>query len=195
MEWNQPFNPVQKGEKQVQFQFGMLRCRRDGVAGDILDSYRFYPAFTAPINQFGHAMMVSRGISGLPKLLIANRFDEGDAEVVRGYDRPGTFKPPDQCYNFPFWVSEYGTAPNTAYPADAPNLNIYGRFHAIDNPKVLSTRRLSWKFEFEYTGGELASMNPYAEVPLPVGGGVYTGRITSITVNHTKGTILVAGKA
>lgn len=189
VEWNQPFNAVQRGSKQTQFQFGMLRCRRDGEGVDVLDDYSWFPSLTGPINNHGHAMMVSRGIAGFPKLLIWNG-NLNSGEVQRGYDRPGIFKPADSTYNFPMWVSEYGVPPNTAAEPDAPNLNVYGRFHSIDNPKVLGTRGLQFKFEFEYTANDLLTMDPFATIPLPMGSGV----ITTITINHSKRTILVAGK-
>lgn len=195
VEWNLPFNAVQKGDKQVQFQFGMLRNRRDGIGGDILDDYTWYPSLAGPINQYGHAMMVSRGIAMFPKLLIWNgNLVEG--EVRRGYD-PGQDggalfgKAPDKLYNFPLNVSEFNVPTNTAAAPDAPNVDLYGRFHAIEAPKVSGERGVDFEFEFEFNAADLINMDLFASVPLPIG----TGRITSVTINHTQGTILVAGKA
>lgn len=199
VEWNQPFNPVQTKSKEKQFQFGMLRNRRDGIGSDLLDSWVIYPSLTSAVNQYGHAMKVSRGIAQLPKLLIWNgNLVEG--EVRRGYD-PGQDggtafgKPPSETYNFPLNVSTFNVPPNVAIAADAPNTDVYGRFHAIDNPKVLNERGIDWKFEFEYTQAHLETIDLFSTVPLPLWGGTYPGRISRVTINHTQGTILVAGKA
>lgn len=194
VEWNLPVNLAQKGEKQIQFQFGMVRNRRDGITRDVFDAFRFYPTFAGTINDNGHAMLVSRGLSAFPKLLIWNGGTGDSGEVQRGYDRPATFKPADECYNFPLWVTEYGTTPNTGYEPDAADLNLYGRFHAIENPKVINGRGYEFKFTFEYNATELASLDPLAGVPLTIGGVAYVGRITSIVINTTERTILVAGK-
>jgi hypothetical protein len=189
IEWNQPFNPAQKGEKQKQFKFGMNRNRRDGIDADTLDTFVWHPFLFTRKNLYGNAMMLSRGIAALPKLLIWNGDNPG---TVRRYNVPGYGF--DQPYNWPMHCNAHGLAPNEAPAHDAPGRNLYARFHAIDNPKVMEERRIRFKFEFEYTAEHLATMNPYASIPLPIAGGI-NGRITSITINHSRRTILVAGKA
>lgn len=193
-EWNVPFNPVQSKPYELFFEFGMLRCRRDGVNSDVLDVYQFYPSLNGPIDTHGHVMMVTRGVAALPKLLVWNG-NHSFGEVQRGYDRPGYVKPADENYNFPYHVNEYGTVPNTGYPPDHPNVSLYARFHAYKNPKVFSTRGVKWKFTFEYNADELVNMDPYAIIPIQLGPMMLQGKVMSVTVNHSKGTILVAGKA
>ncbi len=196
-EWNIPFNPAQRGEKLVAFQYGMNRNRNDGITPDVVGFYRWLGVIRDLIDSTDKAMLVSRGIASLPKLLVHDG-DMAVGHVKSGYDRNTlnnpTFKPPGECYNFPYWMTEYGCAPNTAYDSNEPELNLYGRFHAIDNPKVLGTRRIDFKFEFEFNANDLRTMDPRSKVPLQVAGGL-SGRITSITINHTKGTIQILGKA
>lgn len=194
IEWNQPFNAGQTKSKEKQFQFGMSRNRRDGIGIDVLDDWVVYPSLQTVANQYGHAMMVSRGIAMLPKLLIWNG-DLLEGNVQRGYDPGGDGgvafgKPPAELYNFPLNVSEFNVPTNTALNPDTPNADLYGRFHAIDAPKVNGELGRDWSFEFQYTAADLASMDLFADVGLPIG----LGRQVRTTINHSKGTILVAGK-
>lgn len=189
VEWNQPFNSAQRGELKEPFSFGMLRNRRDGIGGDILDSYLFFPPFSGAINEHGNVMMLERGIGSLPKLLVWDRASQTFG-VVKRFSVPGYYKEPEENYNFPFHVTEFNVDPSTGYPTTEPNMSLYGRFHAVRNPKVFSTRGLEFKFTFEYSAAHLASLNPLATIPTPYG----AGRITSITINFSERTILVAGK-
>jgi hypothetical protein len=191
VEWNLPFNASQKGDYQLQFEFGMSRNRRDGYETDTLDSILFWPQMVAASNQYGTALMLSRGISALPKLLI---WDGASPQggVQNQYVAYG--RPPEMNFNYPLHFNEWNCAPNTSYPSNAPGKNLYGRFHAMDNPKVLNTRRVLFKFEFEFTQAHITSLDPFAIVPLPIAGGI-NGHITNITINHKAGTILVSGKA
>jgi hypothetical protein len=145
----------------------------------------------AASNQYGTALMLSRGISALPKLLI---WDGASPQggVQNQYVAYG--RPPEMNFNYPLHFNEWNCAPNTSYPSNAPGKNLYGRFHAMDNPKVLNTRRVLFKFEFEFTQAHITSLDPFAIVPLPIAGGI-NGHITNITINHKAGTILVSGKA
>lgn len=193
IEWNQPFNPMQKGEDAKLFRYGMLRCRRDGEGVDVLDDYEWWPDFTSYVNnEYAHVMMLSKGLAALPKLLIWNG-NLNHGEVQRQYDRPGYVKPFDQNYNWPYHINEWNVAPNTPYEPNAANLALYGRFHAINNPKVLTDRGVDFDFTFSYTAAHLTSFGAYKTIPLPSPMGV--GKMKSVTINLTERTILVAGKA
>lgn len=194
VEWNNPYLPVQTGERKIQFPFGMLRCRRDG-GSDILEGYTVVFWMADPINQHSNALLLERGLTALPKLIVWD--GNIDFGLARRFDVPGYFKPFNENYNFPFHVNEFNVAPNTGYPQNAPNMGIYGRFHAIENPKVHNTRGVDFDFTFEYNANDLLTMNPFSTVPVdPADNGTtIDGEITSITINVTERTILVAGKA
>ncbi len=187
VEWNVPFNAVQKGEKVEQFRLGMLRNRRDGIGGDVLDDYRWWPDFTGPIDTHGAAMMLENGMGALPKLLTW----DGNLSfgLVKRWNVPGYVKPLAENFNFPYHLGEFGTTPNTGYEPDALNLSLYGRFHAYRNPKVINERGLDFSFSFDYTAAELLALDPQATVPLSQG----TGKYTEITINLTERSIIAAG--
>jgi hypothetical protein len=191
VEWNNPFNPAQKGEYAIQFEFGMCRNRRDAYEVDTLDSILFWPTMVQASNLYGNAMLLTRGVASLPKLLIWNGATPFGG-VQNGYNAYG--RPPASNFNYPLHFNEWNTTPNTSYPSNSPGRNLYGRFHAIDNPKLLNSRRIRFKFEFEFTEAHITTIDPFAVVPLPIAGGI-NGYITNITINHKAGTIAVSGKA
>lgn len=174
IEWNQPYNSVQTGSEQRQFQFGMLRCRRDNEGSDILDSYLTFDGlfFLNRIDHYGSAMMLERGIAAQPKLIIVECGP--NYWPAKPYDVLGYVKPFASNYNFPYHFNEHNVAPNTAYPTNEPNMGVYGRFHTIDHPKVTGVRGLEWEFEFEYNCEHLENLNLWATVPLPYGAGTIT---------------------
>lgn len=188
VEWNQPYNPVQKGSVETMMQFSMLRCRRDGIGSDVLDDYDGVWWLSDAITSYNTALLLECGLSALPKLIVW----DGDMlfGTARRFNVPGYFKTYEENYNFPYHMGEFNCAPNTGYPTTQPYMSLYGRFHAIRNPKVLSTAGRDFDFKFEYTAAELASMDIYADVPLSFG----TGHMTSIIINTTDRTIAVSGK-
>lgn len=195
IEWNQPYSSVQVGEKKTQFSFTMLRCRRDGVGADVLEDWTFVPWMADAINDHSTAMMLENGMCSQPKLLVW----DGDIEFgcVKRFDVPGYVKTYEENYNFPYHVNEFNCSSNTGYPTTQPYMGVYGRFHAINNPKVLNTRGVEWTLTFEYSEQHLLTMNPFAIVPVDPAdnGNTIPGEISTITINLTERTILVAGKA
>lgn len=194
IEQNQPFSAVQKGSKRVRFPFSPVSVRGDGDGPEILGGYANIPWITDAVNAHANAVKLSRGVSALPKLLIWDTATPITAARVRRYNVPGYAKPPAANFNYPFHITAFGTAPNTAYASDAPGQSLYARFHSIDHPKVVDDRRLSFEFTFErYTAAQLAAASIRRTIPLMVGGVPRTGKVLDITINLSARSILVAG--
>jgi hypothetical protein len=180
-EWNQPFNPAQRGERLFQFPFGTPRFRDDGIDRDVIADYTFWPPYATIANAYEGVLIQNNGTSFQPKLLIWDGVSINFGRT-RKYDIPNFGIPANRNYNYPYMATTFGTAPNTAYPTDAPNLGIYGRFFSIDNPKVLNDQGKSFRFAFRFDCAELDSFDLNRTIQLPQG----QGRITSVTINYSK---------
>jgi len=180
-EWNQPFNPAQRGERLFQFPFGTPRFRDDGIDRDVIADYTFWPPYATIANAYEGVLIQNNGTSFQPKLLIWDGQSINFGRT-RKYDIPNFGIPASRNYNYPYMATTFGTAPNTAYPTDAPNLGIYGRFLSIENPKVLNDQGKSFRFAFRFDCAELDSFDLNRTVQLPQG----QGRITSVTINYSK---------
>lgn len=195
IEWNSPPNDVQRGEKKTLFPFSMNRNRGDNIGSDILGDYAQFPFWTADIAQYPSVMLLERGLSAQPKLLVW----DGNLSFgrVKRYDITGYEKNGDENFNYPYHLTEFNVTPNTGYASNAAGHALYARFHAINNPRVQQIRGVDFQFRFEFTMQHLQTMNPFAPVPVdPTDTGtIIQGETSTITINLSEGTILVAGKA
>lgn len=188
VEWNQPFNPLQKGFKQVSLPFSPARFRGDGIDTDILGQFAWHPSLGQTINQHDRVMIIEKGISFNPKLLIWDQQSSAFARVRR-FNVPGFAVPQNENYNFPMLFNTHNASPNTAYPVNQPNTGLYPRFYSIDNPKLINDQGLEWSFTFRYTCDALQQVKDARYVTLPMG----TGRILRSVVNLDEQTITLSG--
>ena len=187
VEWNQPYREAQKGKKEVIMSFGVPRFRGDGVEPDLLAGYSWLPFYSNAIQTAERTLLLSRGIASQPKLITWDGTDVMYARC-RAWNVPG-YLPTSENFNYPFHLTTFGVAPDTAYPSDAPGLALYGRFHAIDSPRVFTGRGWSYEMEFEYTYQDLVALGPRKTVQLSPG----TGSIDEVRINPEARTIFVTG--
>ncbi len=184
--WNDPFFGVQKGIRTEQFMFGAARFRNDGVEEDVLSQFTWYPPLAGAIQDHDHALLLSKGIAGNPKLLLWDGVST-DFGVVRQYNVPGW--PVVDDYNWPLQLNEHNVTPHTAYPTTQANMALYGRFWAIEDPRVIEGKGYTFELEFEYSRDHLATLDLWKYVQLPYG----KGDIHEVTVNPEGKTIFVSG--
>ena len=202
VEWNNPFSSLQSDKKDVQLQFGAVRCRRDGTSTDVLDLFTWAPfGIGATINEYSDVLIIEKHVTAAPKLIIW----DPQSSVLQG--RPKKYNnitgvvsdwvpfAGHSKFNFPMWFNEYGTLPNTSYSSDTPNMGLYGRFHAIDNPKLLPDLGKSFTFSFRYSCDLLqGALNAkYIHLPLGAEGENAVGRVRQISVNLATKTIQIQG--
>ncbi len=188
VEWNSPPSSTQRGEKLQLIPFGTPRFRRDGIEADIRDSYLWLPGIFPDIVKYNNVMLLEMGIGAAPKLIVWDG-ESMEFGIARKYTVPGYELDEPQNYNFPYQLNEFGVAPNTIYPPDQPNMGLYGRFWAVNNPRVNGVRYQEFTFAFRYRIEDLQNLPQYPTVNL----GQYTGRILDMTVNSAEQTIFVHG--
>ena len=109
-EWNNPFNPAQRGEQRLTFQYGMLRQRNDGgpdgLKGWEQAPLNFYYPSIASTTQY---IQLMRGTASMPKLLIWDG-NMSNGRVVN--------------FNADYQVNETGVAPLTVYPPNQPGMGL-----------------------------------------------------------------------
>ncbi len=190
VEWNVPTNLLQVGEEARLLPFGMPRFRDDGITPDILSIYSWWPPFSSIANNSAGCLILQQGITFLPKLLIIDTTQTITNAKVKKYPVGGFSIPANQNYNFPLQINEFGCAANTTYPTTQPNMGIYGRFHAIDNPKVLLDQGKEFNFEFRFTCEEYDLFNITSLIQTPIG----VGRIREIEFNFTTRIVSISGE-
>lgn len=191
--WNDPLNTLQRGLKEVTLPFAPSRIRNDGIKEARLDHWSDVGfinwIYGNDLDNWSRVILLDKHVMTIPKMLIwdGNSFLNGR---VRKYDIPGSGINAENNYNWPYQVNETGVAPNTAYPTDEPDMGLYGRFHALDNPKLLNDQGKDFEFTFKYTCEHLNTMDVRKTVELPIG----EGRIDEITIDTGEQTMTIKGK-
>ena len=189
VEWNLPFNPRQTGSKETALPFGTARFNDDGIDRDVMADYNWFPAYWGLMNAYQRVIIQNNGTSFQPKLLIW----DGESIAlgrVRKYAIPNSGLPFNENYNWPYNCSEANTQPNTAYPSDQPLVGLYGRFHAIDNPKLSTDQGKEFTFSFKFNCDQLLNFDMSKNVTTPLG----SGRMTTARTNYTQRTAQITGK-
>ena len=188
IEWNIPVNARQKGIEERFMPFGTPRFRDDGIDRDVLGDYAWFPAYSGALNTYSGVLIQNNGTSFQPKLIIWDGQNINLAKARR-YAIPGFPIDPLRNYNYPYNATNFGVDPTQVYPSNQPLMGIYGRFHAIDNPKILTDQGKQFTFDFKFGCDELDSFAVNKNVGTPIG----SGRITSVRINYTRRTALVTG--
>jgi hypothetical protein len=196
VEWNLPYSELQSGHIDPTFPFGAPRFRDDDIDQDVLTVYESAPFGIGDlISQTKGAMILPHGVAALPKLLIWNGEDVGNGKVENGYstgvaDVAGFLGVSNFAdYNWPLMLNEFLVGANTPYVTDTPHMALYGRFWAINNPKLIIDQGKSFTFQMYYNCESLSTSLNAQYVQLPIG----IGRITQMEVNLDTKTIQVSG--
>lgn len=188
VEWNIPVNQRQKGIEERFFPFSTARFRDDGIDRDVLGDYAWFPSYSNALNIYSGCIIQNNGTSFQPKLIIWDGQNINLAKA-RKYAIPGFEIDPLRNYNYPYNATDWNCDPTQVYPSNQLFMGIYGRFHAIDNPKILIDQGKQFTFEFKFNCDELAAFAVNKNIGTPLG----SGRITSVRMNYTTRTALVTG--
>lgn len=204
VEWNIPFNPAQKGKKEVILNLTPVRTREDRVGRFLFDNFGYFNfyefmenALSGAINaivggaysQYTRAILLSQHTFLNYKLVIWNGNIE-NGEVINIY--PDSFTggmvsdsngniPFVNRTNYPFWFVEGRTN------------NLYSLFHYIDDPRLPQSTQFNFNFEFEFECSDLSSFDWSKTISLLKNGNIVSGRPTEITINFNNRTISVQG--
>ena len=188
VEFNQPFNELQKGSREIFFPFGMARHRGDAIDRDVLGDYDWWPTYQNILQAYEGVLIMNSGVAFNPKLLIWDGVSNSNAKVRR-FSTFNDNVPQNEAFNAPYWLHEWGLSPNAAYPQDHPEGSLYARFHSWKHPRVIPDRGLQFTFAFKFDCDELRDLDAYGTVTLPAG----AGRISEIEVDYESRTMTITG--
>lgn len=204
VEWNNPFNPAQKGKKDVILNLTPAHTRNDRVGRFLFDNsgyFNFYEfmenaaggllnALTGgAYSQYTNAILLSQHTFLNYKLVIWNG-NISNGEIANFYpdayiggsisDSNGGI-PITSRVNYPFWFAE-GYANN-----------LYSLFHFIDDPRLPQSTQFNFDFEFEFECSDLTSFDWSKTISLLKNGNIVSGRPTQLSINFNNRTIKVQG--
>jgi len=184
VDWNQPYNPQQKGEYRPVIEFSPCRFRNDGIDEDILSLYSGISWLSPAFGAYENVMIIGGHTCFIPMLLIWDGIDAGNAKVKIGSNlsnypdgEPGQFVGPNQFYNYPMWFGE-----------GSPG-NLYTNFHFIDDPRSQNYTGIEYNATVEMTCARLQTMSLDGQVMTKEG----KGNIDEITLNFADNKITVRG--
>lgn len=195
VEWNSPFNDLQKGFKDVQIPYGPTRWRKDGIDRDVIGTYAGAPFFSGLIAQFDDAIIMASGNAFQARLLIWDGISLTDS-FVKKYSIAGYPLNSSQNYNYPYQLHEHNVIANTIYASNAPGQSIYARFHSIDNPKVSPDLGKDFDFQFQFDCEHLRTFDIFKNVGIYNDDGSYmgSGRMEEVAFDFEKRLCTVSGK-
>lgn len=193
IDWNVPINPAQAGLFSKTFTFGTAQFREDSGRDDVsaLDK-GFYRAVLPVLNDYTGAMLMERGICGVPRLLMWDGTSpQDDARVLRYPSiTPDTFD-----YNTDWWVKlAYSDGTGTAHDT------LYQRLLTIDDPRVSGIRQRPYRVVINATCDLIKGLDLLVTdklnktVLVPLAGTTYSGSIEEIEYSVTQNTITISGK-
>jgi len=204
VEWNNPFNPAQKGKKEVILNLTPVHTREDRVGRFLFDNSNYFNFYEFMENaagglintfsggaysQYSNAILLSQHTFLNYKLVIWNG-NLSSGGIAMGY--PDVFTggqvsdangiiPFNNRANYPFWFVPGRTN------------NLYSLFHYIDDPRLPQTTQFNFDFEFEFSCSDLTSFDWSKTISLLKNGQIVNGRPTQLTINFNNRTIKVQG--
>ena len=199
VEWNNPFNPIQKGQLVNTLPFSPARFRSDGVdnEGTIFDILAVFQG--GLLNLFFGGQLTSGNTNALLmnqhtamnyKLLIWDGVDRQNATIKHDYPDSFTGGPVNSggqtvstsnLFNYPLWFKE------------GYNNNLYSLFHYIDNPRLPSARNFNFDFEFQFNCSDLTNFDFSKTVRIIQNGTVKNGQVKEVKINFVNRTMSVSG--
>jgi hypothetical protein len=198
VEWNSPFNPIQKAEHKVQLGFGMSRYRDDNIDVDVLGraiyNIPIMPGASLIYNN-KRVLLLNAGTAFAPKLLIWDGQSLGKARTKR-YRDAGLGG--DNGFNYPYVFEQRSGETPAQYVGDKLQMtdakNLYHNFHEIDNPRLMAFARRSYRIEFEYTCDQLQTLNTDDTVIISFNGLPKQATVDQVEVDESKRKMTITGK-
>lgn len=192
VEWNIPYNPGQKGSREILLQVAPSRHRKDGIDLTVFDFFQNLLGgivnliWNNVFSDYDQTLLTNHHMAGYYKFMIYDT-NSGTAGLVKhnysnsfcgGYPN-GTL--PDQRFNYPFW-----------FDANFKN-NLYSLFHYIDDPRLPGTTQFDFKFTFEFDCQTYKDFNFAKTIRLIKNGQIVNGVVKELNIDFSKRVIQVAG--
>lgn len=199
VEWNVPYNPIQKGQKVNTLPFSPARFRSDGVDGEgtifeilsVLQGGLLNLIFGGQLTGGNtNSLLMNQHTAMNYKLLIWDGVDRENATIKHDY--PNSFTggpvvvdgetiPSSNLFNYPLWFKEGYTN------------NLYSNFHYIDNPRLPSARNFNFDFEFQFNCSDLTNFDFSKTVRIMQNGTAKNGQVKEVKINFINRTMSVSG--
>lgn len=191
VEWNSPYNPSQKGSREVTFMVSPSRHRDDGIDSTVYDFFQTFAGgvvnfiFLGLFSDYDKTLLMNQHSSGNYKFLIYDTSSGNDGIVKHDYSNafcggdPGAAE--DERFNYPFWF------------AGGYQNNLYSLFHYIDDPRLPGTTQFEFNFQFQFDCQTYNDFNFAKTIRLVKNGQIVNGVIKEIQVDFAKRIINVQG--
>jgi len=199
VEWNNPYNPMQKGSLVNTLPFSPARFRSDGIDGEGT-IWEILGAFQGGLLNliFGgqltggnmNALLMNQHTAMNYKLLIWDGVDRQNATIKHDYPDSFTGGPvisggqtvsTSNLFNYPLWFKE------------GYNNNLYSLFHYIDNPRLPSARNFNFDFTFQFNCSDLTNFDFSKTVRIMQNGTAKNGQVKEVKINFVNRTMSVSG--
>jgi hypothetical protein len=185
IDWNVPPNDIQRGALERTLQYSTALFRKDNNGDGVMpideDFYNTNAAFPNLLN-WKNVLILSNGVSSLPKLLIWDGVSPQDNARVQRWKVPGTDK---WDYNIPMWMKKTHPAGPTLYNTS---------FEKTDNPRLAGVRLRTFTMDILLTCDLLKTAPEARLVKAFVQGELKTGKIDEITIHYATMTASIKGK-
>lgn len=183
IDWNNPPTDTQRGAKERIFPYGATLFRKDKQGDSIpidKDIYNNNFAF-GNLAQWKNAIVLSKGVSSLPKLLMWDGVSPQDNARVQRWKIGDLWD-----YNYQMWFRE-------SHPSGVETLYKHS-FEKTDNPRMDGVRLRTFTMDICLTCELLATAPIARTVKAYIGGVLKDGKIEQININYGKMTAQISGK-
>jgi hypothetical protein len=181
VEWNNPYNNLQKGAFTPLIEFASARFRDDGIDRDVLTFYEDLPTIGTILKQYKNAMLMNAHCSYSPMILIWDGNDVSNASVSKFFSANSLGIPDvglNQYYNYAMWFKE-------GYPG-----NLYDRFWYIDDPRISGYQGKDFTAVVSYDCQMLSDVDLDGQIITSLG---LSNKIDSIVIDDLNKTLTIKG--
>lgn len=187
VDYNTPFNPILKGIKQTNLEYGAARFVLDGGVSAVRD---IQVNFIWPLATLGspnlvdnRLMLISQGTATAPKLLLWDEASQiEDATVQRRASTGGNY-----LYNIPAWLNQ-----NTQGSFGVTGF--YDNLLAISDPRRTLRKNFAFRVRFSYICEDLRTIGYGKGIKLVVDGQAVRADVDTVEIDLEKGEITITGK-
>ena len=181
VEWNNPYNNLQKGAFTPLIEFATARFRDDGIDRDVLTFYEDLPTIGPIFRKYKNAMIMNAHCSYSPMILIWDGVERENASVnkflsANSLNIPGVGL--NQYYNYAMWIKE-------GYPN-----NLYDRFWKIEDPRISGFQGKDFTAVVSYDCETLSKVDLDGQIITTLG---LSNKIESIVIDDLNKTLTIKG--
>lgn len=191
VEWNSPYNPAQKGSREVTLMVSPSRHRKDGIDSTVYDFFQTFLGgivnfvWSGIFSDYDQTLLMNQHSSGNYKFMIYDTSSGNNGIIKHDYSNafcggdPGAA--PDERFNYPFWFLE------------GHSNNLYSLFHYIDDPRLPGTTQFEFNFQFQFDCQTYNDFNFSKTIRLVKNGQIVNAIVKEIQVDFAKRIINVQG--